>query len=160
VDIRTAAQHYGVTESTVRGWCRSGRIEAVKTASRRWDIIVSSSVPEPTIRREMTVESMLEIGGTRWTKGGHDRVYLDWSKLVGLEVEHYRTGNISYAEYKGERISNSQAYQMCSQIDRVWFDCVTGELCHTRFGRDSRIISSDDLWEEIKTSIDARILAL
>ena len=39
------------------------------------------------------------------------RLYLDFAKIINLEVDRYNTGNISSAFLDGEKISNSKAYK-------------------------------------------------
>ena len=53
----------------------------------------------------------IELGGREWTaRDGSVRIYLNgWQELVGLEVDRYKSGNISSAAYKGERVSNTAA---------------------------------------------------
>ena len=53
----------------------------------------------------------IELGGREWTaRDGSVRIYLNgWQGLVGLKVDYYKSGNISSAAYKGERVSNAAA---------------------------------------------------
>ena len=44
-----------------------------------------------------------------WEKYNKRRLYLDFAKIVNLEVDRYNTGNISSAYLEGEKISNSKA---------------------------------------------------
>ena len=46
-----------------------------------------------------------------WEKYNKRRLYLDFAKIVNLEVDRYNTGNISTAFLDGEKISNSKAYK-------------------------------------------------
>ena len=46
-----------------------------------------------------------------WEKYNKRRLYLDFAKIVHLEVDRYNTGNISSAFLEGEKISNSKAYK-------------------------------------------------
>jgi len=46
-----------------------------------------------------------------WEKYNKRRLYLDFAKIVNLEVDRYNTGNISSAFLEGEKISNSKAYK-------------------------------------------------
>lgn len=62
-----------------------------------------------------------------WTQPGTGavrRYWNDWMEAVGLEVERYGTGNVRYAEYRGERIANNRA-QAALGI-RVWLDAEDG----------------------------------
>ncbi|MER7131320.1 hypothetical protein [Streptosporangium saharense] len=168
MDTTTAATQAGVATTTIRTWCRLGAVAAAKVAGR-WVIEAASlarrialGVRKTTKKAVVfTVETMTAIGGNRWTKSGHDRVYLnDWADLAGLEINHYNTGNISSAFYQGERISNSQAYKLLGCIDKVWFDAATGRL-HCRYGYgDSRVASREELWGAVVAGVRAAIAAL
>ncbi|MEU0937549.1 helix-turn-helix domain-containing protein [Embleya sp. NPDC005971] len=172
-DLTTAeaADQARVTLATVRHWCRFGAVAARKIG-RRWAIDAASlahrvalgirrakpAAPKPVV---FSVENMVAIGGSRWTKAGKDRVYLnDWATYAGLETGRYNTGNIASASYQGERISNSQAYKILGSIDKVWFDAADGKL-HCRFGiTESRVATREDVWDAIYSGIRAAIAAL
>ena len=47
--------------------------------------------------------------GNIWKNYGKERFYLNISKVIGLEVELYNTGNVCSALLNGEKISNSKA---------------------------------------------------
>jgi GNAT superfamily N-acetyltransferase len=76
------------------------------------------------------LKMMEKMGFKHWTKGGHDRMYINWYSL-GLECEYYKTGNISYAEFNGEKISNSEAYRIKNA--RTYVDLDTMELHSTHW---------------------------
>ncbi|MFE4857401.1 hypothetical protein [Streptomyces sp. NPDC056670] len=168
----TAAAHEAhVTVDTIRTWCRTGTVAAVKTAGR-WVIDTASLARRITIGAMRTrktaprpvvysVETMTAIGGRRWQKNDMDRVYLnDWAEFAGIEVSHYNTGNISSASYQGDGISNSQAYKLLGSIEKVWFDAADGKL-HARFGySESRVASRDEVWAAVVAGIRTAIAAL
>ena len=79
---------------------------------------------------EKTIQNLIEKGASRWTKGDHDRLYLNGAakKIVGLETEHYNSGNISSATLKGEKISNSRARRISDVICNAYIDLNTGKL--------------------------------
>lgn len=80
---------------------------------------------------KMTDEKINELinrGASRWTKGGHDRLYIN-PEIVGLECDYYKTGNIRYAEFNGEKISNSRAAKIKSI--KSYIDIETGKLFTT-----------------------------
>lgn len=164
-----AASLAEVTVDTVRTWARMGAVKATK-AGRRWVIDAASLAKRIAmgIRRtkkvtkiEFTTENMVAIGGSRWTKAGHDRVYFNnWDELAGIEVTRYGTGNISWASYQGETVSNSQGYKLLGSIDKLWFDAATGKI-HGRFGyTDSRVASRQEVFDAAVAGIRARIAAL
>lgn len=59
---------------------------------------------------EERIAKLEEKGFKRWQKGNLDRLYINASQL-GLECGYYNTGNIKWAEFNGESISNSKAYK-------------------------------------------------
>lgn len=70
------------------------------------------------------------MGFKRWTKGDMDRLYIN-AKELGLECEYYKTGNVSYAEFKGEKISNSRATEMLAA--KTYIDIKTGKGFSTNY---------------------------
>lgn len=80
-----------------------------------------------TINAE-TIAKLEAAGFNRWTKGSMDRLYINVTKL-GLEVDYYKTGNVSSAKWQGELISNADGRRLLSS--KVWIDVKTGEL-HVR----------------------------
>ena len=65
-----------------------------------------------------------DAGFQRWTKGTMDRLYIK-ANMLGLNCEYYKTGNISYAEFRGEKISNSEAGRM--KAAKTYIDINTGK---------------------------------
>lgn len=81
--------------------------------------------------RNYTAEQITAIGGQHWTKGGHDRVYLNaniWARLIGLEISYYGTGNISSATLDGESIANGRARDILGCIDKVYWDATDSQI--------------------------------
>lgn len=163
-----AAIEANVTVDTIRHWCRYGAVAAVKRAGR-WIIDAASLAHRIAISARkaapkkvvFSIETMTAIGGNRWTKAGHDRVYLNhWPEFAGLEVDRYKTGSISSAAYQGQGISNSQAYNLLDTIGKVWFDTATGKL-HCRYGfGESRVVTREELWADVVAGVRAAIAAL
>lgn len=163
MDTTTAAIKANVTAATIRTWCRIGAVSAAKVAGR-WVIEAVSLARRIALGKKpaaFSTETMTAIGGSRWTKGAHDRVYInDWAAFIGLEVSRYNTGNIASASYKGETISNSQAYKLLGSIDKVWFDAADGKL-HCRYGySESRVATREQVWDDIVAGVRAAIAAL
>lgn len=76
----------------------------------------------------MTEQRIAELeakGFKRWIKGTYDRLYINAS-VLGLVCDYYKTGNISYAEFNGEKISNAEAYRMKSA--KTFVDVKTGTI--------------------------------
>lgn len=68
-----------------------------------------------TMKKDITerIEELTALGFNRWQKNGMDRMYINASTL-GLICTYYKTGNISGAEFNGERVSNSEGYRLKS----------------------------------------------
>ena len=66
-----------------------------------------------TMKKDITerIGELEAMGFRRWQKNGMDRMYINASTL-GLICTYYKSGNISSAEFSGERISNSEAYRL------------------------------------------------
>ncbi len=79
---------------------------------------------------ETTIRNLIAKGASRWTKGDHDRLYLNGAakEIVGLETTHYKSGNISAATLKGESISNNRAGKISDIICSAYIDLTTGKL--------------------------------
>lgn len=171
MNTTTAATQAHVTTATIRTWCRNGVITATKAAGR-WIVDAASlarriaigamRTHKPAARPVVyTVDTMTAIGGNRWTKNGMDRVYLnDWTRFAGLEVETYNSGNVRYAEYQGERVSNSQARLLAGSIDKVWFDAADGRLHYRPGYSESRVADRDEVFAAVVTGIRTAIAAL
>lgn len=168
MNTTAAALEARVTVATVRTWCRLGAVSAVKQAGR-WVIdsaslaarVAIGKMKRPVRAVVYSIETMLAIGGRRWQKNGHDRVYLNnWAAFADIETTHYNTGNISSATYQGEGISNSQAYKLLGSIDKVWFDAADGKL-HARYGYgESRVATREQVWSAVVAGVRAAIAAL
>ena len=59
-----------------------------------------------------TIQKLIEDDAHNlWEKYNKKRLYLDFAKIINLQVDRYNTGNISSASLEGEKISNSKAYK-------------------------------------------------
>ena len=65
-------------------------------------------------KNTVSVESLEKKGFNRWTKGNMDRLYFNIERSGHMEVDHYKTGNISHAAIDGEEISHRFAGQILS----------------------------------------------
>lgn len=74
---------------------------------------------------ENTIAAYEAMGFKRWIKGSMDRLYINVTRL-GLEVDYYKTGNVSSATWQGESISNADARRLLGS--KVYVDVNTGEL--------------------------------
>ena len=169
-----AATAAGVTVDTIRTWARMGAVRATRI-SRRWAIDATSLLRRIAIGKEVaaarptkkvnkirfTTENMIAIGGSRWQRAGHDRVYFNnWAELAGIETTRYGTGNISSASYQGYGVSNSQGYKLLGCVDKLYFDAATGKL-HVRYGHsESREATREEVFQAAVSEIRTRIAAL
>lgn len=74
---------------------------------------------------ETMINELISMGGNRWTKGNYDRIYFN-ADVLGVECDFYKSGNISSAWFKGEKISNSQARRYYGA--KTFVDVKTGEV--------------------------------
>lgn len=74
------------------------------------------------------IKKLEDVGFTRWTKAGHDRLYVN-AKVLGLEVDYYKTGNVKWAAFRGVEISNSEGRRMLN--DKTYVDVKTGRVFST-----------------------------
>ena len=83
------------------------------------------------LRQAWLEARLIQAGGRRWTKAGHNRIYFNnLAERYGMQFDTYNTGNICWATVDGERISNNSARQILSMLSaaRVWYDCNTGRI--------------------------------
>ena len=132
-----------VTPATIRAWARYGAIAATKT-SGRWNIDTDSLghritlSAKPRTPRPLTAATILALGGSRWTKNGMDRIYLnDWTAYAGIEVNRYGTGNISGAWIDGKTVANGRIAAILGAISKVYFDTADSSLHVKHYGADS-----------------------
>ena len=66
-----------------------------------------------TMKKDITerIDELTGLGFNRWQKNGMDRMYINAGTL-GLICTYYKSGNISGAEFAGERVSNSEGYRL------------------------------------------------
>lgn len=177
MNTTAAAIEASVTVETVRAWCRKGVVAAVKQAGK-WTIDAASlaariaigqlktrKAPRPVV---YSIETMTAIGGSRWTKAGKDRVYLnDWIQYTGLEMSYYKSGNVSSASLDGRGIANGRVGRILSAVSKVYFDAADSRLHVQHYGADSvdvRYLDGDrdtvNLIDRINAGVHAAIAAL
>lgn len=74
---------------------------------------------------ENMINKLVAMGCNRWTKGNHDRLYIN-ADLLGVECDFYKSGNISSAWFRGEKISNAQALRYLG--GKTYIEVATGEV--------------------------------
>lgn len=63
-------------------------------------------------KNTIDIEALEQKGFNRWSKGDMDRLYFNIQKSGHMDVDYYKTGNISYASVDGEEISHRFAGQI------------------------------------------------
>jgi hypothetical protein len=66
-----------------------------------------------------------------WLKNDYHRIYFnDLQKLYGLDVNFYKTGNISSASLREKAISNNKAKKIWRDLAaiKIWYDVKTKEF--------------------------------
>lgn len=103
---------------------------------------------------EKMIEKLAAKGFSRWTKGKYDRMYIN-AKDLGLDCEYYKTGNIADATFRGEGVSNSEAYRM--KAAKTYIDVETGEVVS-----DNRYLkeATEEVLAAVKAEIEAEEAAL
>lgn len=99
------------------------------------------------------INALINAGGSRWTRGDHDRVYFNEDQIlemIGLSVSYYNTGNISSATYGGAHLSNNRARKMVGEVRsaKVYVDVATGDVKISTYGGDVD-------WDEVRSAIEA-----
>lgn len=97
--------------------------------------------------KQSTIDKLVEMGATRWTKGGKDRLYLNEAgrEIVGLELVRYNNGNISCARLDGEVIRTSDGGRISTWVGGAYIDLATDELvmgtiyAETAYYRDAKV---------------------
>lgn len=98
---------------------------------------------------EKMIEKLEAKGFKRWTKGSMDRLYINAEDL-GLDCGYYNSGNISSATFKGERISNSEAYRLGAA--KTYIDVATGKLVGTK---ETLTAAAQEIIDEVTAEIEA-----
>ncbi len=91
-----------------------------------------------------TVQQLTAIGGREWQMGDRHRVYFNnLVRWYGLEIDHYKSGNISYATLGGEHISNTKARALAIHLyqAKLWYDLADGKF-HGQGLEDTRDFSN------------------
>ena len=98
---------------------------------------------------EKQIAALEAVGFKRWTKGSMDRLYIN-AETLGLELDYYKSGNISGATYRGETISHTRGGEMKSA--KTYIDIATGELHGTNWTLEQ---DAQQLYDETMEALDA-----
>ncbi len=80
----------------------------------------------------LDIEALEKKGFDRWTKGDMDRLYFNIERSGHMDVDHYKTGNISHAAIDGEEISHRFAGQILSV--KCFIDLKNGNRLVIQYG--------------------------
>lgn len=86
----------------------------------------------------LDLEKALQNGWTEWKKYGKNRLYFSAKKSELLDLGFYNSGNINFSEFKGEKISHSDANKLIAS--KVYIDLDTMEL-HVETEADEDMIN-------------------
>lgn len=98
---------------------------------------------------EKQIAALEAVGFNRWTKGTMDRLYIN-AETLGLELDYYKSGNISGASYRGETISHKRGGEM--KAAKTYIDVATGELHGTNWTLEQ---DTRQLYEETLEALEA-----
>lgn len=98
---------------------------------------------------EKQITALEDKGFKRWTKGNMDRLYIN-AETLGLELDYYKSGNISGATYRGETISNRRGGEM--KQAKTYIDIETGELHATNWTLEQ---DAQQLYDETMEALEA-----
>ena len=119
---------YNLSKIMKRAW------ELKKTTDDTFSVCLKKSWAEAKrpayLTGEALYERLVEMGASRWQKGGHDRIYFNGlaKDMLHLWYRCYKSGCIAEAKLGDERISNAEANRICSWISSLYIDTTTGAL--------------------------------
>jgi len=102
--------------------------------------------------KKYTVKQLTKAGGKLWKKNKLKRVYFgNLPKYIRIEIEQYKTGNISSATLGGLPISNTRAQRIISTLNfgKIWYDLKTD-----KFETKNLDEYADEIIESIKSDIN------
>lgn len=99
------------------------------------------------------IKAYENAGFKHWTKGGHDRLYID-AESLGLEIERYKTGNVRSATWQGNRISNADGRRLIAS--KIYVDVKTREL-HVNTEFDSYDYPLTEIAQALVDNIEANL---
>lgn len=95
------------------------------------------------------IKKLEDLGASRWTKYGKDRMYFNrygFMESVGFTYKTYKSGNISEAYINDIRISNSEGSRILFGFDATYLNLETMQL-------ESRLQINDNVREMIETAM-------
>lgn len=114
----------------------------------------------------MTQEQAARLGKV-WEKNGMKRMYINGDTInaaIGLEIDCYKTGNVSHATLKGEAISHAEAGRIIAVTGnyKYWFDFSDGSFNRKfvgQFGIKEAEITLHDIHIALNAYADTLVIA-
>lgn len=105
-----------------------------------WNFVKTKGMTlSAALKKAWKIAKLVAIGGREWENYGKHRVYFNSDaicSLCHLDIDHYKSGNISNAYLDGEHISNARAGRIISTT--TYFDVVSGSFFSN--GSESELI--------------------
>lgn len=99
---------------------------------------------------EKQIAALEEKGFRRWTNGTMDRLYIN-AETLGLEYDRFKSsGRVSYAVWRGERISNRWGNEMANA--KTYIDIANGKLYATESTLEE---AAQELYQETMKALEA-----
>lgn len=130
-DVRKIMQRAWEIYRTLQG----DRIAKIAYAMKQaWAEAKQPVAPTGEIVKGWNVTALEEAGACRWQKYGKDRLYIGdifdrafWENN-GLKYDRYKSGNICWATFNGEDISNADCCRILAVWHDTYIDLTTGKI--------------------------------
>lgn len=107
-------------------------------------MLLKKTIPVETLTDE-EIKSLESKGWSRWQKAGHDRFYFNLKNSGLIEIDRYKTGNISKSLLKGEKISHSHANVLLGV--NIYIDLATNKM--VAYGDEDAVREIIELAKEV-----------
>jgi len=102
------ANHLSIAESIIASVEEWAHVLFVRFIGRRPRFVSKKVVEVEEMTQEQMIEKMEEIGGRRWTKGDHDRMYFDGAIIAKLlKLSNSKARQINAAKFYYDLNSNN-----------------------------------------------------
>lgn len=98
--ITAIANHLNIAEAIIASVEEWAHVLFVRFIGRRPRFVSKKIIVEDNMNQEQLIEKMEEIGGSRWSKGDHDRMYFNGSLVARLlKLSNSKARQISSAKF-------------------------------------------------------------